>query len=298
MKQLFLRSLPLVALLLGACESDDETSVVAEPLMRGPASILVDGDPNGLWWDEPAQTLYIADDNGNRILKWTDRGGLSVVADLPAVADGSPGLGQLVLTADGTIVVTRFGYGTAGDVVFVPPGGEAQIVPRLDPARRRIGLTVTDDGRLFDTWFVRLDSGAREGAVSELGLDGSEADVITGLQKPVGVFASGDSLFVSEQDLGQILEAPLADPASYAVLTTIESPDLLTTWRDGSIFTGSVGGNLYRIDAEGSASVFETGFQQVRGVAYDGSNGRVFVADHDGDETDGVSHVLHILPVE
>ncbi len=285
-------------LFLSACGDGQENPPGTDGIERGPAIIEVEGDPNGLWWDDAEQVLYVADDNGNRILSWTDADGFSLLHDLPAASPDGAGLGQLVLTDDGTIVVTRFGYGTAGDVVFVPPSGEAEIVPNLDVERRRIGLTVTNDGTLFDSWFVRLSTGDRVGAVGQLSLDGEEPEVITGLQKPVGVLAIGSSLFVSDQDLGQILKAPLSDPSAYTVFATVEFPDLLAAGPDGSLFTGSAGGNLYHITKDGSASVFESGFQQVRGVAYDPTNQRVFVADHDPDESDGLSHVMHILPVD
>lgn len=144
------------------------------------------------------------------------------------VCEGA-GLGQLVVTSNGTIVVTRFGNGTAGDVAYVTPAGDAQVVPGLDPERRRIGLTITDDGGLFDAWFVRLASGDRAGAVGELSLGGTETERITGLKKPIGVLAVGANLFVSDQDLGQILKAPLSDPAPYTVHAAVESPDLSTS---------------------------------------------------------------------
>lgn len=280
------------------CASSSPGPTDGGEVERGPKILAIEGDPNGLWWDDTSHTLYLADDNGNRILRWTDAGGFGLVKELPAASPEGAGLGQLVLTGNGTVVVTRFGYGTTGDVVSVPASGEAQIVPGLDPTRRRIGLTVAPDGKLFDSWFVRLATGARVGAIGELSLSGTEAEVITGLKKPIGVLAIGDDLIVSDQDLGQILRAPRANPSAYQVLATVATPDLLAEGPDGSIFTGSAGGSLYRIGATGETSVFMTGFQQVRGVAYDPTHRRLFVADHDGDESNGVSHVLHILPVD
>ena len=299
-KSVTLTSVLLLLLALVGCSTsgDSPSDAGTGAVDRGPRILAIDGDPNGLWWDDSTQTLYVADDNGNRILRWTDASGFALVKDLPAASPSGAGLGQVVRTGDGTLVVTRFGYGTTGDVVSVPASGDAQIVPSLDPQRRRIGLTLAADGRLFDSWFVRLSTGARVGSVGQLSLTGTEPEAITGLQKPVGVLAVGSDLFVSDQDLGQILRAPLSNPASYTVFATVAQPDLLAAGPDGSIFTGSAGGSLYRISASGVAAVFETGFQQVRGVAYDPTNHRVFVADHDADETDGVSHVVHILPVD
>src|SRR5690606_29210830 len=103
---------------------------------RGPAVIEVEGDPNGIHWDASARVLYIADDDNNRILRWSDKGGIELVAALPAVPGGSAGLGQVVRAPDGTLVVPRFGGGTAGDVVYVDAEGNTGVVSGLDPTRK------------------------------------------------------------------------------------------------------------------------------------------------------------------
>lgn len=280
-------------------QAPDDGSVLPDPTAdRGPRILDIEGDPNGLIWDERTQALYVADDNNNRILKWTDTGSFSKVVDLPKGAAEGAGLGQLVILQDGSIVVTRFGYGTVGDVVVVSNAGVPSIVPNLDPVRRRIGLTQTADGKLFDSWFVRMANGARAGSIGALTLSGAEPEVITGLKKPVGVLAVGDALFVSDQDLGQILKAPLASPATYTVFATVATPDLLAAGPNGDLFVGGAAGSLYRVSANGQVSLFKGGFQTVRGVAYDAKNRRVFVADHDDDESNGFQHTIHILPVD
>lgn len=166
--------LPLLLLACSAGPSPGDTAAVdtaAVPVDRGPTTVAVDGDPNGLWWANGA--LLIADDDDNRVLRWTDADGLGLVGDLPAAAADGAGLGQLVALDDGTIVVTRFGYGTAGDVVTLAPDGTGAVVPHLDVTRRRIGLTRAPDGTLFDGWFTSGDAG-RVGAVSRLDLAGTE----------------------------------------------------------------------------------------------------------------------------
>jgi hypothetical protein len=262
---------------------------------RGPSSLELSGDPNGLFWDISTQRLYITDDDANRIRVWTDEGGLSTFEQLPTAPPEGAGLGQLVRAADGSIVVTRFGFGTSGGVAVVRAPGDVALVPGLDAARRRIGLTRAADGSLYDAWFVRLDSGESAGAVGQLSLDGSEPELLSGLKQPVGVLAVGEQLFVSDRALGQILIASRADPASYAVFASAPQPDLLGAGPDGSIFSGSSTGNVYRIDRAGSVSMFQTGLREVRGVAYDAGERRLFVAEHDPDE---VRHALRIFPVD
>ncbi len=260
---------------------------------RGPTAIPLDGDPNGLWWDSAAATLYIADDNNNRVLQWTDEAGVALVAELPAAPQNGPGLGQLVKTKDGKIIVTRFGFGTAGDVVYVAPDKTTGKVPNLDPLRRRIGLTVASDGTLYDSYFVKTASG-QLGAVARLDLTGSEVDFIPGLKKPVGVLASGSSLFISDQTAGTVIAAPVATPDKLTVLAQVDGPDLLCEGPNGSLFTGGTTGEVRQISSDGKLSTFVGGFLQIRGVAYDAVNKRVFAAEHDAG---GSLNALHILPV-
>ncbi|PTL76267.1 hypothetical protein [Vitiosangium sp. GDMCC 1.1324] len=293
-----MRLTPLVLALLfaHACDKQVDPPPTAA-IERGPKALTLEGDPNGLWWDAPSRTLYIADDQNNRILQWTDAGGVSLVATLPpAPADGA-GLGDLVRMPDGTLVVVRFGYGKAGDVVFVKPDGTSGIVPGLKPERRRIGLTLARDGQLYVGYFVRV-SNVNVGSVARLTLDGTEQESIGALQKPVGVTAVGDSLFVSDQLAGKVYRAPLAAPQDYTTLATLPSPDLLAVGPGGSLLTGSREGKVFRIAPSGEVGVLASGYQQPRGLAYDAENKRLFIADHDGDTSNGATHFLQIIPVE
>jgi hypothetical protein len=103
---------------------------------------------------------------------------------------------------DGTLVVVRIGHGKAGDVAFVRSDGTAGIVPGLKQDRRRIGLALAADGNLYVSYFVRVSNGT-VGSVARPTLDGTEREVIGALQKPVGVLAVGDALFVSDQLRGR-----------------------------------------------------------------------------------------------
>lgn len=283
-------------LLLWSCaetaqEKPDISQDTAIVVDRGPTTVLIDGDPNGLYWSN--NQLYIADDNNNRILKWTDAAGIGLVGDLPDAAAEGAGLGQLVVQSDGTIVVTRFGYGTSGDVVTLSADGQGSVVPRLDRERRRIGLALAADGSLYDSWFI--SGGAA--AVSALDLSGQESNVISSLGKPVGVLAVGDNLFVSDQDTDEILQVPLSSPRDVSVFAQVMGPDLLCEGPAGSLFTGGREGDVRQIGADGSVQTVGSGYQEVRGVAYDAEHGRLFFVDHDGDDSDGVTNYLQIIPV-
>lgn len=258
---------------------------------RGPATVAVDGDPNGLWWDDATQTLFIADDDNDRILKYTDKEGITKVADLPAASPNGAGLGQLARTADGSFLVTRFGYGTAGDVVMVREDGTSSLVPGLDPTRRRIGIVVAPDGTIFDSYFTKGGSG-NLGAVAKLTVDGSETDVVTGLGKPVGLAIVGSTLYVSDQAVGQLFATPVASPGNPTVFAQLPSADIVCPGPNGTIFSGGSDGNVRQISTDGTTTVFAGGFQAARGVAYDATNKRLFVADH------GSSSAIQIRPVD
>jgi sugar lactone lactonase YvrE len=282
------------ALALFACGGAKHDAAAPENVKpEGVQCIPVDGDPNGLFWDEKSQALLVADAAGNRILKWTEAGGIVPFVALPTAEPGA-GLGQIAQSADGTLLVTRFGKGSAGGVIRVSPSGSADLVPELATDRRRLGLTVSADGRIFESWFKRGAEHERTGAVSELDLGGGETDLVTGLAKPVGVLAYGDTLFISDQEQGKILQAPLAEPANTTVLASLLQPDLLAAGPDGSLFAGSRSGGVHRIEHTGAVSVALPSKQQVRGVAYDPEKRRLFASEHDADDKDGVHNALCI----
>ncbi|RKH10089.1 hypothetical protein D7X74_28195 [Corallococcus sp. CA047B] len=264
---------------------------------RGPTTIRVDGDPNGLWWDAESATLFMADDENNRVLRYRDGEGISLVSDLPSAPADGPGLGALARLADGTLVVVRFGGGTAGDVVYVRPDGTSAKVPNLPPERRRIGITVTADGQLLDGYFVR-NNNVNVGSVARLTLDGTEQEVVGALQKPVGVLAVGETLFISDQLAGKVYRAPLSNPSQLVPFATLPSPDLLATGPGDTLLTGSRDGTVLSIRPSGEVRVLAGGFQQPHGIAYDAKNKRIFVADHDGDPSNGTTHTLRILPID
>lgn len=170
-------------------------------------------------------------------------------------------------------------------------------VPGLAKDRRRIGLTVAAGGILFDSFFLKVGAD-RVGTVAALTLAGAETDAIIALKKPVGVLAVGSLLYVSDQDLGQILTAPITKPAATSVFATLPTPDLLAAGPGGSLFTGGLQGGVRRISSSGEVTVFQEGLKQPRGVAWDPGAGRLFIANHDGEPADGLAHTLEIVPVD
>jgi sugar lactone lactonase YvrE len=291
-----------LALLLAACSRHDPrpgspagpASAASAASDRGPTRVTVDGDPNGLWWDPATGSLLIADSAKNRILRWTDGGGITTLRDLAPAPDKNAGLGQLVMTRDGKIFVTRFGFGTSGGVAYAAADGTTGSVPGLDPHRRRIGLSVAADGTLYDTWFVK-EAGKSTSAVARLDPAGAETDVLTGFEKLVGVLADGDDLLASDQAGGTIVKTGLATPGKAAALAQLPAPDLLCRGPDGSLFTGGTTGEVRQVSREGKVRTLAGGFSQVRGVAYDAKNRRLFASEH---SPKGGANALRIVPVD
>jgi sugar lactone lactonase YvrE len=197
--------------------------------------------------------------------------------------------------ADGTLYVSRFGFGTTGGVAIVKADGSVGAIAGVDPSRRRIGLAVAPDGALYDAWFEKHGDGPG-GEVARLSLDGQEAVAMTGLRKPVGLLVLGDSLYVSDQAAGRVLRAPLATPSSASTFAAdVPGADLLCAGPSGAIFAGG-GAVVYRIDASGHASALVSGLPKARGVAYDPSARRLFVSEHDL-EPGRTRHQIRIVPV-
>ncbi|MBF5005639.1 SMP-30/gluconolactonase/LRE family protein [Diaphorobacter caeni] len=272
---------------------------------RGPSTLTVSANLNGLYWDKSQERLFVTDDAANNIRAWDGGTQFTQYAALPAAPASGATLGQLTGAADGTLYVTRFGFGTDGAVVAVPKTGNAYNLGGTDALRRRIGITTTPDGALLDGWFIKGGSGA----VSELALSGStasERELITGLGKPVGLAVVGDAIYVSDQNTGNILSyslakvratpATLADGKVIATFTTLDGIDLMTAASDGTLFFGGSGGKLFRISPKGETSVIASGWPKIKGVAYDENYRRLFVAVSAADANSAAS--VRIVPVD
>jgi sugar lactone lactonase YvrE len=265
-----------------------------------PAAVAVQlpVEPNGLWWNAVENALYFASDETHAVYRRDHAGNVKVVGSLPAPIDGNGGLGQLVITRDGTIVITRFGGGTAGGVIFLRRDGTSGSVPNLDPTRRRIGLAVGEDGTLFDAYF-HVEEGMKKfrGAVARLTLDGGETDVIGGLQKPVGVLVDGNRVLASDQMANRIVQATLPALSDIGVVAAnVDTPDLLVTGPNGSIFVASRSGAVFRAERDGSVATVISGLRAVRGVAFDPRSSRLFVVER-GDRKEGKPATLHELAI-
>ncbi len=285
---------------------------------RGPTHIALSADANGIYWDSGEAQLYLTDDNTNSLLVWDGDGKTSFSAYaslpplLPAATPSQVSIGELTRAADRTFYTARFGFGNAGTIMTVNATRVATNLGGLDPVRRRIAMTVTGAGELLTSWFTAPPSpnaSSTNGNVSLLtvnGVNASERQLVTGLSKPVGVAVVGRTLYVSDQTTGKLLSFPLdavlATPRTAAQGTLVatftadlsvpanDNLDLLTAGPDGNLYVGGRGGKLYRVSPAGVVTQLDNintvaapGLLQIRGIAVDAGNRRLFVVVHSTD---------------
>jgi hypothetical protein len=280
------RQLCVIAL-LAACNSHSgsKSSSEGSATSLSQHDISLQRDANGAYWDATEHALYLTE--GNTLVRWTDAGGFADVAQL-----GSAGveLGGLVRLPDGSFAITSFGFGSDGGVFVVDPSHAVRAVANLDPIRRRIGIARAPDGAIYDTYFV-VNGHDHHGGVAAIDLgSGGETDVATGLIKPVGIAASATELVVSDQDGNAIESMSLAGGSATPIARLLPSVDLLTVLPDGSLVTGGKAGVVTAITRGGTQRPLASGFDQIRGTAFDPAGKRLFVVEHGK-----TKHVLHIL---
>lgn len=265
---------------------------------RGPLTITIDGDPNGIWWSAAAQTLYLADDNNNRILTWRDGTGFGQAWPLLAAPATGSGLGGLVAGSDGKLWVTRFGNGTDGAVLWVDAGGITGKVPNLDPVKRRLGMAVDSAGNLYDSWFIKTASD-RVGTVARLDPAGTETPLVSsGLQKPVGLLVKGAHLYFDDQETHAVLRCALPECKEVESFGNVTTPDLMSDGPGDAVLVSSHEGVVVAVRPSVANQIVASGLQQPHGLAYDPAHKRLFIADHDPSAADGEVNTLHIVPLD
>jgi hypothetical protein len=280
--------------------------------VRRTADVALSFEPAGLWWDTTTQSLYLANDGGQQIVKWDEQGGrFDVFAKLPTILPSFGGLGQLVKTKDGSWYVTRFGATmntpanqAASAVLRVAPDGTVSALPMLAPTRRRIGLTVDADGMtLYDGWYIGKAKTNLGSGISSTSMAGGETDLVmmTAIEKPVGVLALGGNIYFSDELGGVIYKFAIATPGTPSSFATItDGPDQLAAGPSGTIMVVTQAGTVYQVDSSGTPTQLKSGYRALRGVAYDADHKRLFFSEPDGAIADGgmPMPVLHIIPID
>ena len=296
--RLALVTFSLIAALTG-CGGDEVTVT--------PQKIAVGASPNGIAVRAADGAVFITDDQTSSVLTSPDGRTFSHYASVPAVSGQAISLSQLSFADAATLMIERFGFGTASAVFSITGADTTAALSGPNPARRRLGLISIGSNRLLSTWFIKSGSNPPQGGLSLITYDpptgtAVERDLLSGLGKPVGVAVSGDSVYVSDQANNGIVKASLsallggsqaATPSGQFV--QINSPDLMAVDAGGSLYTKCNATGLCRIAPNGTISVLANDFQDARGVAVDTSRGRLYAIDRAG-STGGTSYV-RIFPL-
>lgn len=272
---------------------------------RGPSTVVLSGSANALAWDAATGTLLLTDNTTNSLVSWSDAGGAVTVGPFPPQTAGSS-LGDLVKRGDGTILTANFGFGTQGSILAIDAGKRASVVAGLDVTRRRIGLAQAPDGTLYDCYFVGGGMMSQTGGVAKVELSGAAgaatateteiagASTTAGFKKVVGLVATDTAVFVSDQTQKKIFKIAVPGHAVTEV-ATVPAADLLALLPNGDLLTGG-GTDVLRITPGGTVSTVFTGFEQVRGLAYDAQLKRLFIVEHS--LTVGTPDKLQIRPLD
>jgi hypothetical protein len=258
------------------------------------------GGANALLWDAATSTLYLTDSNVDAVLRWTARGGIETVGTLPPATAGV-GLGAMVRLADGTTLIASFGFGKQGTLFALAADGTATALTGLDSSRRRIGLAQDTSGVLYSAYFVSAHGDGPTGGVAKVSITGNVAteteiagaSTSAGLHKLVGLVATPGALFVADQSQKAVFK--IAVPGfAISRIANVPAADMLALLPSGDLLAAS-GSTILRITQAGTVTPLpHTGFEQVRGLAYDPAGKRLFVVNHS--LTVGIPDKLHILP--
>jgi DNA-binding beta-propeller fold protein YncE len=262
----------------------------ADPTQRDLAPILVPADPGALVFDQSSQALLVADGYSGAIVRVEQQLGVFAQRRIATIEAGgvvaTNRIGGMTVAPDGTLYVTRVGYGQSGAVFRVTPGITPQALPKL-PARPWRGAITYDAGeqRLYATQYQRSSSGAFDGAIVELDRHtGAVSMLMDGFLHPVGIAKVGPTLVVTDARQRAVFRVGLA--AGRAVLRLqlagdVDRPDAICACGEDSVLVTSYDdvscrGSVRRIWLDGHVRVLAQGSWEPRGVATDGE--RVFVA--------------------
>ena len=208
--------------------------------------------------------------------------------------------------SDGTFVVPRFGgSGGNGAIAFVKDSATKGEVPGVDPSLKRVALASAGGATMYGATFIKA-TGDDAGVVTRV-TTSKEEPYAAGFQKVVSTVVKGQALYVVDQsrDTIYILPTDGGAAAPYDVFATVPFPDTMVEGPKDTFLTGQFkastdGGKLEvrTISADGkTVTSFDTGglpLSKPKGLAYDKTNKRLFVADSNGTAV----RTIKIFPLE
>jgi hypothetical protein len=274
-----------------------------------PEQIVTDAKSNGIAVRPADGALFITDDRSNSILMREGSGSFTPYATLPSVEGQPNSLSQLAFADSGELLIQRFGFGSSGAIFDIARSGASVQLTGTDPVRRRLGLAVLGQGRLLSTWFIKDKDRPISGGLSLVTYDATnhsatERDLLTGLNKPVGVAVVGDNVFVADQVGNAIFRASLAEllglgapRTASAKAAEVKDPDMMAADIDGTLYTKCNSTELCAIAPDGRVSVMARDFHDTRGVAIDTQRRLLYVVDRTA-ATAGATTTIRVIPIK
>ncbi|HVZ37206.1 MAG TPA: hypothetical protein VG963_32510, partial [Polyangiaceae bacterium] len=108
----------LASSILG-CAPPAQQPARAVPHQRSKLALSIDGTANGSYWSVTQRALFISDSANGRILQWNEDHGFAVAAQLPPGSPSAAIPAQLVVLADGSLVVARAARGQSDLLLLV-----------------------------------------------------------------------------------------------------------------------------------------------------------------------------------
>ncbi|MCC7265032.1 MAG: hypothetical protein IT369_21200, partial [Candidatus Latescibacteria bacterium] len=227
----------------------------------------------GVSTDAAGNVYTIGQDNGI-ITKISPSGVVSVVADLPNLANGY--VGPCFDRVSGNLFVARAANGAGTDVLKITSAGVVSVFASGFSVPN--GVTADAAGNLYV-------SNYNNGQISKVTPGGVVSVFAAGLGTPDGlVIGTGGDLFVGDRGQSRIMRVPAAGgtPTVFASTAALGIPLGVTGDSQGNLYVANYsGGTLSKVSTAGVVSSFASGFTQPTGVAFDPS-GNLFVSSSTG----------------
>jgi hypothetical protein len=283
----------------------------------------ITGFANGLYWDSTANALYFTEKvsgSGNAFCKWTDAGGIEVVASLDGIGSANPG--EIVKLADGSFVFPQFSKSDINNGVIQVVGSAATLFKEEGSGAlgsgggsdvglfRSFALTLGADGStMYQATFVGTGTAGFVVQTTLDTVDGSASQTVvaqgggsTMIGKTSGLVVNADGSMILGDQTHNTFWLISPQGAFSTFVASYIHPDLLMALPNGDMLDGGGSSEAGRADAinhialNGGAVTPLTfqgvTFTYVAGMAYDATNHRLFVDDQAGSAND----TIRILP--
>jgi sugar lactone lactonase YvrE len=273
MKKLLTLMVVLLALLIAVPVSADPT--VVEPGYVIEVFVTGLGTPNDLAFDPATSSLFASESSLDRVIS------------IPVLPDGTAG--EVAIFAEGIsdaegLALDATGNLYVGDSYYVYKVEDGLVTAYTGGFNDAEGLAIDQQGDLFVA-DDSPDGGVRISKVEVLP-DGSAGDVSDFAIVPGGSAADIDfdvagDLYVTD-NADEVWVIDILEDGSVGGISPfvggMSSPFSLEFGSDGNLFVGTSSGNIWKVDPNGNANLFASGFGSVEGLVFD-ALGNLYASD-------------------